>query len=428
MAETIVEKILAKKSKRKRVSPDEIIWADVDLALTHDALGGPCYSIFKREFPHQRVWNRKRIVCVADHFVPPKDIESAIMYRRLKQFVEEQKIPYFYSLEGGGDCGICHVILPYCGHVKPGEVILGTDSHTTTHGALGAFATGVGITDMANVFRTGKIWLRVPHTIRFNLGGKLKTGVMAKDIILKIISNLGCDGANYKVMEFSGSVIKDLCVDERFTLTNMAVEAGAKAGIIEPDGKVKEFIQRATGGQKVIREIDWEDLRSDKDANYIEVKDYNLFELEPLVALPHSPENVTEARRLKSVKIDQAYIGSCTGAKYYDLIKAAEVLEGRRIAKSVRLFVAPATLGIYKRLEKEGYMKIFLDSGARILSPGCGACLGTHLGVLGPGEVCISTTNRNFRGRMGSPESFVYLASPQTVASSAIKGYISPLT
>ncbi len=421
MGETITEKILAKKSKRKRVLPDEIIWVDVDLALTHDALGGPCYSIFKKEFGNQRVWNRKRIVCVADHFVPPKDIESAIMYQRLKQFVKEQRISHFYSLEGGEDYGICHVILPYHGHVKPGEVVLGTDSHTTTHGALGAFATGVGITDMANVFRTGKIWLRVPHTIRFNLQGKLKPNVMAKDIILGIISDLGCDGANYKVMEFSGSVIKDLCIDERFTLSNMAVEAGAKAGIIEPDKKTIEFVRERQNEK-------FEVFHSDKDADYIETKDYDLSKLEPLVATPHSPENVTEAKRLKNVKIDQAYIGSCTGAKYYDLVRAAEVLRGKRIAKNVRLFVAPATLGIYKRLEKEGYIKIFLDCGARVLSPGCGACLGTHLGVLGPGEVCISTTNRNFRGRMGSPESFVYLASPVTVATSAIKGYISPLT
>lgn len=417
MESTVTEKILARSSGNEKVKPGDVVWADVDVALTHDVLGGPAYSIFKDSFGDTDVWDSKKIVITPDHYVPNKDIDSAKLYSRVKEFVEEQEIQNFYPLEGKGNYGICHVMLPMEGHVRPGEVVVGTDSHTCTHGALGAFATGIGTTDMANVFKTGDLWFKVPETLKFTVDGRLPKNVMSKDFILKVIGDIGVKGALYRSMEFTGPGIRSMPIDERFTVSNMAIEAGAVNGIIEPDDKTLRYVKRKT-------DKDFDPVYSDPDAEYGDVKHYDLSSLEPQVAKPSLPENREPARNM-DVEVDQAYIGSCTGGKMHDFVQAAEVLEGEETDDGVRLIVVPSTQDMYDELERRGLIKTFRNAGAVIGPPTCGACLGGHMGVLAPGEVCISSTNRNFVGRMGHPDSRVYLSSPKTVAASAIEGKIT---
>ena len=417
MGMTISEKILAKASGRKKVEAGEAVWAKVDLLMIHELTGPPAINIFKREFGERtKVWDPDKIVVIEDHTVPSKDVDSALCRQILAKFVKEQGIKHYYPF-GIGEYGICHVILPQEGHVKPGDLIVGADSHTVTYGALGAFATGIGHTEAANVLYTGDILLKVPETLRFVIEGKLERFVMAKDVILRIIGDIGVDGANYKAMEFAGSTISSMSVDERMTLSNMSVEAGAKVGIIEPDEKTIEFVKEKRGS------VDFRLIKNDPDALFEKVYEYDASEIEPLVAKPYSPANVAPARELEGLEIDQAFIGSCTGGKYEDLKVAASILKGKRV--KVRTIVVPATIKVYMRALREGLIEEFLKAGAVVGPPTCGPCIGLHMGVLGEGEVAISTSNRNFPGRMGHKTSKVYLASPATVAASAVAGKIA---
>jgi 3-isopropylmalate/(R)-2-methylmalate dehydratase large subunit len=424
MGQTITEKILAKAAGKDKVVPGETIEAKIDVLMMHDVTSTGAIKLLKKEF-NNKIADGLKIVVVPDHYIPNKDIKSAVLYKELKEFVKEQKAKganiVDYMVEGG-DYGVCHVMLPEKGHVIPGQVLVGGDSHTCTYGALGAFSTGIGTTEVGNVLATGKLWFRVPESYKIEVNGKMPSNVMAKDLFLKVVGDIGVDGALYQAMEWCGKTIEDMSIDERMTLTNMAIEAGAKSGIIEPDDKISDYINRhrQLGNQ---RPMWW--VESDKDANYANIKKIDASGLEPLVAKPHLPSNVVPASELKDIKIDQAYIGSCTGGKLEDFEAAAEVLKGKKIAKGVRLLIVPSTADIQRKIIKEGLYDILMDAGAIVSAPTCGACLGGYMGILAPGEKCISSTNRNFRGRMGSPESFVYLASPKTVAASAIEGYIT---
>jgi len=333
----------------------------------------------------------------------------------VRNFAEEQNIQNFYDVGRGG---VCHQVMPEKGHVRPGEVIVGADSHTCTYGAFGAFATGIGSTEMAAVFATGKLWFRVPEVIKVNVTGKLQRMVTPKDVTLKIVGKIGADGAIYKGLEFGGSTIRDMSIDGRMVLSNMAVEMGAKAGIIEPDQKTLDYVKARTDKQV-------KPVKSDPDVTYERVVDVDVSALEPQVAVPHSVDNVKPVSEIEDREIDQAFIGSCTNGRLEDLQSAAQILKGKKIARGVRLIVIPASQEIYLNAIKEGLIKTFMDAGATIGNPNCGPCLGGHMGILAEGETCISSSNRNFVGRMGSTKSYVYLASPATVAASAITGKIT---
>lgn len=417
MGMTLTEKILAKASGKEKVEAGEVVTSKVNTLMMHDVTSTGAIKILNENFG-RKIAPGLKVVVTPDHYVPNKDIKSAMLYKELKDFVDEQKIESAYMVEGG-DYGVCHVMLPEKGYVIPGEVIVGADSHTCTYGALGAFSTGVGSTESGSVLGTGKMWFKVPETYKIVVDGKLPGNVMAKDVFLHVVGKIGVDGALYKAMEWSGSTINDMSLDERMTLTNMAIEAGAKSGIIAPDDKTVEYVKNRSG-----KDVDISWLFSDKDAKYSSELSVDASKLEPLVAKPDLPSNVASAKELSDVKIDQAYIGSCTGGKITDFIAAAEVLKGKKIAKGVRLLVVPSTSDIQKEMVKTGLYEIFMDAGAVFYAPTCGACLGGHAGILAEGEVAISATNRNFRGRMGHPDSFVYLASPKTVAESAVRGYI----
>lgn len=411
---TITEKILAEHSKKKEVKPNELILAKVDIALGNDITAPIAISEF-RKIGVKKVFNNTKVILVADHFTPAKDVKSAISCKILRDFAKEQKIKYYFE---GGNVGIEHILLPEQGLVVPGDLIIGADSHTCTYGALGAFSTGVGSTDLAFSFATGEIWLKVPENIKFIYKGKLNKWVMGKDLILYTIGKIGVDGALYKAMEFSGEVISKLAIEDRFTMCNMAIEAGAKNGIIEPDKITENYIKK-------ISKRKYEFYKSDKDAKYADIIEYDCSKIEPQVAFPHLPSKSKGISEVKNIKIDQAFIGSCTNGSITDMRISAKILNGKKVHKWTRLIVIPGTPTILKQMIEEGIYKIFLDSGAVIGPPTCGPCLGGHMGVLGPGEVCISTTNRNFLGRMGSTESKVYLANPAIVAASAIAGRIS---
>ncbi len=410
---TITEKILARGADATHVSPGEFVNVGIDLALTHDVLCGPAAKEFR--LLASKVWNPEKIVVTPDHFIPAKDIESARLYKDMQDFVIEQNIQNYFPV---GRHGICHVILPEEGLVHPGSILVGTDSHTCTHGALGAFATGIGTTEMAAVFATGESWFRVPDSMKFYIKGKLPELVTAKDVILQIIKEIGVDGALYRAMEFAGPVVSDFEMDERFVLCNMAIEAGAKNGIIEVDTRTRDYLEQR--GVKKFKSIE-----SDKGAEYIDELEVDVSDLEPTVATPFLPSNGRPARELSNIEIDQAFVGSCTGGRLSDLRDAAKLLRGRTVAERVRLIVIPATQEIYLKALEEGLIETFIRSGAVVSTPTCGPCLGGHMGVLAENEVAIATTNRNFRGRMGHPTSEVYLASASTTAASAIKGRIT---
>ena len=410
---TITEKILAKHAGTKAVVPGELISAKVDIALANDITAPIAIAGFKK-IGATKVFNKKKVVMVPDHFTPNKDIASANQSKILRDFVNEQKLTHVFE---GGDVGVEHAILPEQGIVGAGDLIIGADSHTCTYGALGSFATGMGSTDIAGAMITGETWLRVPESMKFVFSGRLNKWVSGKDLILYTIGQIGVDGALYKAMEFTGSVIKKLSMESRLTLCNMAIEAGAKSGIIEPDDKTEEFLKGRA-------ERKYTFYNSDKDAKYSDLLEYNVTNMEPQVACPSLPENTKGVSEVGKVAVDQVVIGSCTNGRLEDMASAAKVLKGKKINKNVRMIVIPTTPYIYSESMKRGYFDTFLKAGAIISPPTCGPCLGGHMGILGAGEVAITTTNRNFVGRMGDTSSEVYLANPAVAAASAVKGKI----
>jgi len=413
MSMTIAEKTLARSSGVNNVKPRQIVTARIDVAMSHENADVVLRAF--REIGVDKVWDPERIVLLFDHRIPAESEKSAATHQRIREFVREQKIRYFYDMKEG----ICHQILPENGHSLPGEVMVGTDSHTTTHGAFGTFATGIGATEMAGVWATGELWFMVPESIRIRVSGKFRRYVSAKDLILNIIGRLGSDGADYKAVEFCGETVSEMSIASRMVLTNLSMEMGAKVAFVIPDEKTVTYVKRRAGREFTV-------LVPDADAAYADDIEMDVDDLKSMLACPHSVDNVKPVSELAGKRIDQALIGSCTNGRLEDLAAAAEILEGKQVASHVRLLVIPASRRVYSEAIKKGYAEIFLDAGALILNPGCGPCLGAHQGLMAPGEVCISTTNRNFKGRMGSSESFVYLASPATVASSAIRGEISP--
>ena len=412
--QTITQKILAAHCGKDYVEPGELIMAKVDIALGNDITAPLAIKDFHKVGAKQ-VFDRDRVVLVCDHFAPNKDIPSAIQCQQLRNFAQEQNLTHFYD---GGEMGVEHALLPEKGIVGPGDVIIGADSHTCTYGALGAFATGVGSTDLAAVMVKGECWFRVPDSIRLVYNGKLPEWITGKDLILHTIGDIGVDGARYMAMEFTGEAIQALPMADRFSMANMAVEAGAKNGIIAPDATTLDYVKG-----RALRPYSL--YESDPGAAYLFEKTYEVSNLEPQVACPSLPSNVVPVSQVGEVSIDQAVIGSCTNGRIEDLRLAAQIIKGRKAAKGVRLIVIPATPLVWRQAMDEGLMAIFMDAGAVISPPTCGPCLGGHMGILAPGETAIATTNRNFVGRMGHTQSKVYLASPAVAAASAVTGRIS---
>ncbi len=410
---TITEKILAAHTDKKQVSPGELINTRIDLALGNDITAPLAIQAFK-EIGAKKVFDRDRIALVLDHFAPAKDILSAEQCKVIRAFAKKHHLTHFFDI---GEAGIEHALLPEQGLVLPGDLVIGADSHTCTYGALGAFSTGVGSTDLAAAMATGKLWLKVPESLKLIYHGKLNSWVSGKDLILFTIGNIGVDGALYQAMEFCGQTIKNLPMSSRLTMSNMAIEAGGKSGIFEPDQITLQYIRpKAKRPYRI--------YRSDPEANYAGVRDYDVSKIHPQVALPHLPSKVKDVREIRKIEIDQVVIGSCTNGHLDDLRVAAKILKGKKIASSLRLIIIPATQEIYGQALKEGLIEIFLSVGAVVSPPTCGPCLGGYMGVLAEGEKALATTNRNFRGRMGHAESEVYLANPAVAAASAIKGRI----
>ena len=422
MSYTISEKILLAHMDKKEIKPGDFIEANIDLCLGNDITAPLAIKEFK-EKGFNKVFNRNRIALVLDHFVPAKDMRSSNQAKILTDFAKEYNLKNYFDLEEGG---IEHALLPEKGLVLPGDLVIGADSHTCTYGALGAFSFGVGSTDLARAFVDGKCWLKVPTSIKFIYKGKLNKWICGKDIILFTIGKIGVDGALGKIMEFSGPVIKKLSMDDRFSICNMAIEAGAVTGIIEPDEITRRYIEAVTRtqGHKVWRK-NWENLCSDREAKYEKIYEWDITDLEPQVACPHLPSNVKSVSELKNVKIEQVVIGSCTNGRISDLRISAKILKGRKIKSGLRLIVIPATKKIYQQAIEERLIETFIKAGAVVLPPTCGPCLGGHMGILAEEEICLATTNRNFIGRMGSVKSFVYLTSPAVASASAITGRIT---
>jgi len=409
---TLAEKILAAHADKKKVSPGELINVRVDLVLANDVTAPIAIKEFQR-IGVKKVFDSRKVVMVPDHFVPNKDIPSAEQAKLMREFALEQGLVYFEV----GQMGIEHVLLPEQGLVLPGDVVIGADSHTCTYGALGAFATGMGSTDIASAMACGEIWMKVPPTIKFVYWGKMGRWVSGKDIILYTIGNIGVDGALYAAMQFEGEAIVALSMDSRFTMANMAIEAGAKAGIFRVDNKTLEYVQpRARRSYKV--------YEPDEDAEYAKVIEYDVSQIEPQVAFPHLPSNTRPISQVGEIEIDQVVIGSCTNGRLEDLRIAAQLLKNRLVHPRVRCIIIPGSQQVYLQAIREGLIEAFIRAGAAVSTPTCGPCLGGYMGVLAAGERCLSTTNRNFMGRMGSPESEVYLANPAVAAASAILGRI----
>ena len=420
---TMVEKILSQASGNAYVQPGEVIFAKVDLAMSHDAVAASVAKLFYQHFGKQeKVWDSNRVVLVADHFIQVNDIrddrKADLFYQQMVQFAKTQQCHLFDVISPGESAGICHVLLPEKGFIGPGMLIAGTDSHSCTYGAFGAFSTGVGTTDMANIFAMGDMWIRVPTTLVFELSGTLPLHISAKDIMLFLLGQIGCNGATGKVIEFRGSILEQLSIDERMTLANMSVECGAICGLIAPDEVTREYVCDRT-------ELNFDDITSDPDAEYEKVYKFNLSNLEPQVARPPKPDRVVSIRQLEDVPITKAFIGSCTGGKLHDLAEAAKVLNGRKVAPNVSLFIVPASAEIRQKALQLGYLDIFEESGAKVLKSGCGACINAGIGVLDKEEIGVYATNRNFKGRSGDPTGKNYLASPRVVSISAVKGKIS---
>lgn len=411
---TITQKILAAHAGVDKVEAGELIMVRTDLVLGNDITSPVAINEFEKH-GFNKVFDKEKIALVMDHFSPNKDIKAAEQCKQCRDFANKHDITHYYDV---GDMGVEHALLPEKGLVAPGEVIIGADSHTCTYGAFGAFSTGVGSTDMAAAMATGKVWFKVPAAIKFNLKGKLNPNVSGKDVILHIIGMIGVDGALYKSMEFRGEGVSSLTMDDRACISNMAIEAGAKNGIFEVDDKTIEFL-------KDIVKRDYTIFKADDDAVYEKEYDIDLSAIEPTVACPHLPENTKEAKELKDIKVDQVVIGSCTNGRLSDMAIAANILKGKKVAKNVRCIIIPATQKVYKECIKLGYMDIFIDAGCAVSTPTCGPCLGGYMGILAHDEVAVTTTNRNFVGRMGDKTSKVYLASPATAAYSALTGYIT---
>ncbi len=410
---TMAEKILAAHAHLDEVEPGQLVECDVDAVLANDVTA----PIAIREFGRigvGKVFDPEKIVLVPDHYVPNKDIKSAQQAKLVRDFAHEQGISHYYEV---GCMGVEHALLPEQGVVGAGDLIIGADSHTCTYGALGAFATGVGSTDAGVGFATGKAWFKVPETVRFEVEGKLAPGVTGKDVILHIIGSIGVDGALYQAMEFAGSAVRAMQMDERLTMCNMAVEAGAKTGLIEVDETTRGFLKGRA-------ERPWTEYRSDPDAAYAAVHRIDAAGIRPMVAFPHLPSNTRPAAEARDVAIDQVVIGSCTNGRLADMRQAAAVLRGRKVAPGIRCIVIPATQQVYRKCIEEGLMEVFIDANCAVSTPTCGPCLGGHMGILAEGERAVSTTNRNFVGRMGHPNSEVYLASPAVAAASAVLGHI----
>ncbi len=414
MPMTISEKILAEHAGRSQVSPEELVEVRVDFALGNDITAPLAIEAFRKSGA-KSVFDPERIALIPDHFTPNKDIASAVQVKLLRDFACEYGIVNYFEV---GRMGIEHALLPEQGLVLPGDVVIGADSHTCTYGALGAFATGVGSTDLAAAMVTGSIWFKVPPSIRFVYRGVLRPWVGGKDLILHTIGRIGVDGARYRAMEFTGEVIDTLPMADRFTISNMAIEAGAKVGIIAPDATTEEYVKSRARRRYTF-------YGSDPDAVYEQVHEWDVSDLDPMVAAPHSPSNVRAVGEFSNISIDQVVIGSCTNGRFEDLLVAARILKGRKVSSNVRCIIIPATQEIYRRALREGLLEIFVAAEAAVSTPTCGPCLGGHMGILAPGERAVATTNRNFVGRMGHTESEVYLSSPAVAAASAIAGHIA---
>jgi 3-isopropylmalate/(R)-2-methylmalate dehydratase large subunit len=417
MGMTMTQKILAAHAGLDEVKAGQLIEADLDLVLGND-ITSPVAIHEVEKMTKQTVFDKDKIALVPDHFVPNKDIKSAEHCACVRKFAKKNDITNYFEV---GEMGIEHALLPEKGLTVPGDVIIGADSHTCTYGALGAFSTGVGSTDMAAGMATGQAWFKVPSAIRFNLTGKLSKDISGKDLILHIIGKIGVDGALYKSMEFTGPGVHELSMDDRFTIANMAIEAGGKNGIFPVDDKTIEYLNEHTKREYTVFE-------ADADAEYDEVINIDLSELRPTISFPHLPENthtIDEIHKDGDIKIDQVVIGSCTNGRISDMRIAAEILKGKHVAKGLRVIVIPATQAVYMQCLEEGLLKIFIESGCVVSTPTCGPCLGGYMGVMAAGERCVSTTNRNFVGRMGHVDSEIYLASPAVAAASAVKGIIA---
>ena len=413
MGMTMTQKILAAHAGLSQVVPGQLIRAKLDMVLGNDITSPVAIKEFNKA-GFENIFDQNKISLVMDHFAPNKDIKAAEQCKVSREFAKKMGIVNYFDV---GEMGIEHALLPEKGLVCAGELIIGADSHTCTYGALGAFSTGVGSTDMAAGMATGMSWFKVPSAIKFNLTGKLPKNCSGKDVILTIIGKIGVDGALYKSMEFCGEGVGNLSMDDRFCICNMAIEAGAKNGIFPVDEYTMEYMRGRTEREPVIYE-------ADEDAEYEQVIDINLCEITPTVSCPHLPENTKNADELSDIKIDQVVIGSCTNGRMEDMETAYRVLKGKKVADGVRCIIIPATMQIYRECIEKGYVTAFIDAGAVVSTPTCGPCLGGYMGILAKGEKCIATTNRNFVGRMGHVESEVYLASPATAAASALKGYI----
>lgn len=412
MGMTLAEKILARASGRSSVKAGEYVVANIDWAMVHEGMRG-VYPILK-EAGVKKIWDEEKVISIIDHWVPAPTIEAATHHQTIRKAVEEFGLRYAY----GENAGICHQVLPERGHVVPGDLIVGTDSHTVTYGAFGAAGTGIGYSEMAYVLATGKLWFLVPETIQFRLEGDLPKGVMSKDLLLYIAGLYSAEVAQYKAIEFTGSTAQKMSLASRMTMSNMSVELGAKFGFFEADEKVEEFLKgRAKKNFSLIK--------SDPDAEYAQIYQVDASGLEPQVALPANIDNVQAISHLNKIPVNQAFLGSCTNGRLEDLQIAAQILKGRKIQRGVRLIVIPASWEIYREALKSGVLEIMIEAGAIICNSTCGPCPGVHMGLLGPGERCIASINRNFQGRMGSSEAEVYLGSPATVAASALTGFIT---
>jgi 3-isopropylmalate/(R)-2-methylmalate dehydratase large subunit len=414
MPMTITEKILAGAAGMESVEPGDLIMARVDFCLGNDITAPVAIDEFEKA-GFDSVFDPDRIGLIPDHFTPNKDIKSAQLVKQMREFAARHGITHFYDV---GRVGVEHALLPEMGLVGPGDVVVGADSHTCTYGALGAFATGVGSTDLAGAMATGEAWFRVPESIKFVFDGELSPWVTGKDIILYTIGNIGVDGALYMAMEFTGSAISGLSMDSRFSIANMAIEAGGKNGIFAPDATTREYVQGRFRREPVY-------VESDSDARYVRIHDWPAADIPLMVAKPHLPSNTEPAADLADVRVDQVVIGSCTNGRIEDMRMAAEVLRGHKVHKDVRCIVIPATQAVWKQAMGEGLFDVFLEAEAVVSAPTCGPCLGGHMGILAEGERAVSTTNRNFVGRMGHPGSEVYLAGPYVAAASAIAGHIA---
>jgi len=404
-----IEKILARAAGHDYVSTGEIVKVKVDFAEVNDLYLQTIYSFY--EIGGKKVWDKDKLCFVFDHYAPTPTIKAAQNHKEMRKFVEEQGLTHHFDV----NAGVCHQVMPEAGVVWPGMILVATDSHTTTHGAFGAFGTGVGATDMAIIMISGEIWFRVPEIINIEINGKPQFGVMAKDVILHILGKLGSDVAVYKAIEFTGTYVEELDVSERMVICNMAVEMGAKTSYMKPNQKVLDYVKGRT-------EKNFDILETDSDFVYTENYIFDINELTPQVAMPHSVDNVVSIEFAPKIKINQALIGTCTGGRIDDIAMAVKILKGKKINSSTRLIIIPASKEVFLKATQLGYIEELIKAGATFSSPGCGPCLGAHEGILAPGEVCVTASNRNFPGRMGSPEALIYLGSPATVAASALKG------